>query len=465
MSRELRPSWRAQLNRSKPTAWDLMETVSRGPLYDPVTNPNGLINLSGAVNNLMRDYLDQYCPLPYGPLPGTDGLREAFARFFEHFFAPQQKIQPDQIICGNGVTGLIDLVAYTICDPGDGILFPAPNFYMFNYDVSTRADVQAISVPCDGITDQYSAQGSRELCARFQEYIEDARKRGVTVRALFVCNPSNPEGRCYSRSALRIMSEFCSRVGVYLVVDEIYALSQFGCATDAEAEFTSALSILSSRNNIILYSLSKDFGLGGLRLGAMVSRNAELIACMKKASFFTWVATFSDLFVQRFLGDLAQVARYLRTYRALLSDAFRITTNALSRAEIPYHPSTSGLFVFLNLSQYLELFKGVDGAPSMDFPSWTSHEHREESREIQLCKYLVQEASVFLNPGEFACSSEPGRFRLVFTDKDPDTVTLAISRLRSFRGLTTDKDELEGRYSTGTVLKSKRESRGFLKVV
>jgi hypothetical protein len=41
-------------------AWDLMKEVKRRPAYDPHTQKDGVINMSGALNSLMRDWMGQY---------------------------------------------------------------------------------------------------------------------------------------------------------------------------------------------------------------------------------------------------------------------------------------------------------------------------------------------------------------------------------------------------------------------
>jgi hypothetical protein len=54
------PSRRAQANLGKAPAWSLIQRVKQIPHYDPQTQPDGLINLSGALNNLMQDWWDDY---------------------------------------------------------------------------------------------------------------------------------------------------------------------------------------------------------------------------------------------------------------------------------------------------------------------------------------------------------------------------------------------------------------------
>lgn len=237
----------------------------------------------------------RYQALEYGAQSGSTNLRNALAIFYNSFFHPSRPVLRDEVVCSNGTTALIDLLAYALCDRGDAILFPTPNFYMLDYDVGIRADVRAVPVSCSTVNDQYSSRYAEELCRAFESKLLRLEFQGVCVRAIFLCNPSNPEGRCYSRTTLQNLARFCSKHRLHMIVDEIYAMSQFtpsykACSTDLDA-FTSALEIMEEpehnvrmENIHVFYGVSKDFGMGGLRLGSLVCRNAPVREAILKAT-------------------------------------------------------------------------------------------------------------------------------------------------------------------------------------
>lgn len=68
-----RPSERAVSAVQKQTAWDLMQEIQKHPRYDPDTCPNGCIDLSGAVNKIMRDYVDRYSEAIKNAIPMDEG--------------------------------------------------------------------------------------------------------------------------------------------------------------------------------------------------------------------------------------------------------------------------------------------------------------------------------------------------------------------------------------------------------
>ena len=108
------------------------------------------------------------------------------------------------------------------------------------------------------------------------------------VKALVISNPHNPLGLCYTSEVLRALMVFCQERGLHLLVDEVYALSEFGGDGDsvnsgADGErFVSTLAAIGqfpdgavagssgpvmdpSRLHVV-WSMSKDFGSSGVRM-------------------------------------------------------------------------------------------------------------------------------------------------------------------------------------------------------
>ncbi|KAM0550276.1 hypothetical protein ACHAPJ_008946 [Fusarium lateritium] len=438
MQLNFQPSDRALVAASRGPAWDLMQKVAQMPRYDPNTQPNGIINLSGALNALMLDWMNDFArnlnPLPigqtlsYGPISGSQALLSATSNFFNRFFKPSSPITPDQILASNGVTSLIDLVTWTLCDDGDAVLYPTPNFYMLNYDLSARTGLISVPVSTWGIDDQFSDAGLADLIHAFETAAVDVeRTRGSRCRVLFLCNPANPQGRCYSRNTLLGLAKWCAKREMHLVVDEIYALSVFDNGIASMDTFTSVLSLPCEgalRDNIhCLYGMSKDFALGGLRMAFYVTRNSAVRNAMSKVSWFNWVTAFSDQFVTRFFEQLHLVEDYVAIYQERLRCAYSETVHALDMYQIPYAPSNAGLFLFIDLSRWIRYFSQNSGTLEDTEQVVTN----SLTPELQLCHWLIRHG-VFLNPGQFAESARPGYFRLVFTEY-PHANALAIKRI------------------------------------
>lgn len=116
----------------------------------------------------------------------------------------------------------------------------------------------------------------------YEAAYEDAKRRGIHIKALVICNPHNPlgnwscqrrgdpltlnpnPGRCYPRETLEGLLRFCASKGTHLISDEIYATSVY-VREDRESEtFTSVRSIdltgiIDATHVHVLYGLSKVF--------------------------------------------------------------------------------------------------------------------------------------------------------------------------------------------------------------
>lgn len=105
-------------------------------------------------------------------------------------------------------------------------------------------------------------QFSTEAVKKYEEALLQAQKDGIAIKALVLCNPHNPLGRCYPAETLKALFAFCERYNLHLVSDEIYALSVFDVEGAARTPFTSVLSIDPSRvinpgRIHVMYGMSK----------------------------------------------------------------------------------------------------------------------------------------------------------------------------------------------------------------
>lgn len=186
----------------------------------------------------------------------------------------------------NGVSSGLDMVAFNICDSGEGIMLLTPTYSMYEHDLCARAGTTIIQVSLDIVEDQFSSDASGKLIAAFSAAYEEAVATGVMVKAVLVCNPSNPLGRFYSKKTLFELAKFCGQRSLHLVADEIFAMSAFESPVEEGqrlSTFASVLSIadddtscINAENIHCLYGASKDFGMGGLRLGFLITRNKKL---------------------------------------------------------------------------------------------------------------------------------------------------------------------------------------------
>jgi len=109
-----------------------------------------------------------------------------------------------------------------------------------------------------GDVDQFSVDAVRI----YEESILKAEKEGVKVRALLICNPHNPLGKCYPVDTLKGLFGLCQKYNIHLVSDEVYGMSVFEVEGEERTQFTSVLaidpmSLLRTDQVHVLYGMSK----------------------------------------------------------------------------------------------------------------------------------------------------------------------------------------------------------------
>lgn len=212
------------------------------------------------------------------------------AEFFNEWFLPHTPIDGSHILATNGVSSLLDMVIFNTCDAGEGVLVPVPTYSMYRRDLRSRCRAELIPVVMQQPEKQFLSEHRFEFVEVLEQTYADAVRRHITIKAVLICNPSNPMGRFYSKESLLEIARFCGRRRLHLIADEIFALSGFETSLHLPS-FTSVLSIATDRTNGVsstnihcLYGCSKDWAMGGLRLGFLVSRNKALWqSCRKQA--------------------------------------------------------------------------------------------------------------------------------------------------------------------------------------
>ncbi|KAM6506068.1 hypothetical protein FSOLCH5_014249 [Fusarium solani] len=167
--------------------------------YDPVKNPNGDVILTNAFNWFILEDLAKFMNshheldkslLTYGEgYTGTLRLRSAMAKHLNRHFHPAQAIDAEEITFTAGVTNINEVCALVTCDPKEAIMLGRPIYGPFSKDfvMRTGVNLEYVSV---GDTDQFSP----DCIAGYEAGFEDAKARGVNIKALVICNPHNPIG-------------------------------------------------------------------------------------------------------------------------------------------------------------------------------------------------------------------------------------------------------------------------------
>lgn len=120
-----------------------------------------------------------------------------------------ERVTPEDVLIGNGVSELISLVLQALVSPGDEILVPAPDYPLWTAQV-TLTGGHAVHYPCD------ETNGWMPDLDAIEELVTE-RTKGIVL-----INPNNPTGAVYSAELVRGFAALAERHGLVLMADEIY---------------------------------------------------------------------------------------------------------------------------------------------------------------------------------------------------------------------------------------------------
>lgn len=382
------------------------------------------------MHNELRDFLNKQSlvdqnakAFTYGDGPaGSLPLRTALSSFFNSYFNPVAPVQPAQLMATNGCSAAIEHCAWALANPGEGILLGRPYYRAFVPDMGLRAGVKVVGVafgdvdPC-----------GPECVSKYEEALEEAEREGVKVRALMLCHPHNPLGRCYSKETIEALMRLCQKHSIHLVSDEIYALSVFDNNVDNTAApptpFQSALSIdtagiIDPARVHVLWGFSKDFGANGIRLGVILSQsNSAFLAAARTCSLYSSPSSLAENAAIALLSDKAFLASYIRTNQERISTAYAHAVSTLRKHGIEHMPGVNAtFFLWINLGKkFLERpTNGVDAHSAVGV--------------TQMLFERLMDKKVFLVLGDAAGAEQQGWFRLVFTQA-PELVDEGLRRI------------------------------------
>lgn len=201
--------------------------------------------------------------LEYSPSQGFLSLREKLQSYYRKF---RIELSVNDIIVTSGGSEAV-LFAFLAClNPGDEIIVPEPAYanYMA-FAVSAGAVIKTVTSTID-------TGFSLPPVEQFEELITERTK------AILICNPNNPTGYLYSRAEMNQIRDLVMKYDLYLFSDEVYREFIY-----TGSPYISALNLDGIENNVVLVdSVSKRYSECGIRIGALVTRNADVRRAVMK---------------------------------------------------------------------------------------------------------------------------------------------------------------------------------------
>lgn len=201
--------------------------------------------------------------LEYSPSQGFLSLREKLQTYYRKF---RIELSVNDIIVTSGGSEAV-LFAFLAClNPGDEIIVPEPAYanYMA-FAVSAGAVIKTVTSTID-------TGFSLPPVEEFEKLITERTK------AILICNPNNPTGYLYSRAEMNQIRDIVKKHDLYLFSDEVYREFIY-----TGSPYISALNLDGIENNVVLVdSVSKRYSECGIRIGALVTRNADVRRAVMK---------------------------------------------------------------------------------------------------------------------------------------------------------------------------------------
>jgi aspartate aminotransferase len=202
--------------------------------------------------------------LPYGSSEGSLAYRKALTKYYEQHGID---LSPQEIIVTTGASEALAFTLNSICDAGDEIIIPEPFYANYN-GFAAAASVNVVPV-VSLFDDQFKLPALAEIEAKIS----------AKTRAILLCNPSNPTGYLYTKEEITALGQLALKHDLFFIVDEVYR--EF--IHDANMEHYSVLQLEGlAQHAIMIDSVSKRYSMCGARVGAMVSRNKDLLATALK---------------------------------------------------------------------------------------------------------------------------------------------------------------------------------------
>lgn len=201
--------------------------------------------------------------IAYSESAGNRSYREGLAKYYQDLHI---NVSADDIMITNGGSEAIIFAFMACMNPGEEIIIPEP-FYANYLGFAAEAGIRI--VPIHSTIDNDFALPSIE---EFEKLINPK------TRALAICNPNNPTGYLYSRAEVEQLGQIAKKHDLYLLADEVYR--EF-CYDGHEHYSIMQLPGL-EEHTVLLDSVSKRYSLCGVRVGAFITRNRELMANVMK---------------------------------------------------------------------------------------------------------------------------------------------------------------------------------------
>ena len=301
------------------------------------------------------------------------------------------KVDPDkELVVTCGSTEAMMAAMMSVCNPGDEVVIFSP-FYE-NYGADTiLSGAEPIYVPLIPPTFSFDA-----------DRLEAAMKRDK-VKALILCNPSNPCGKVFTKEELELIASLAIKYDTYVITDEVYEHIVY----EPFQHICIATLPGMRERTIVCNSLSKTYSITGWRLGYVMTP-AEIADRVKKVHDFLTVGAAAPLMEAAVTG-LCFDDSYYKELQAHYTHMKELFTGGLDELGFTFTRPQGAYYVLMDISEY------------------------GYSDDLLFCEDLARKVGVGAVPGSSFFKEPENRYiRFHFAKKD-DTLEAALDRLSDMK--------------------------------
>lgn len=199
----------------------------------------------------------------YSHSAGMESYRRKLTSYYKRYGI---ELDYTEIMVTTGGSEAIEIAMMSALNEGDEVIIPEPFYANYN-GFSMQAGVKVVPIR-SGIDDGFALPPIEA----FEKLISPRTK------AVLICNPNNPTGYLYSEKELESLKELVLKHDLWLFSDEVYR--EF-CYDDKS--YFSVMNLKGIEQHVVMLdSVSKRYSACGARIGALITRNKELMATALK---------------------------------------------------------------------------------------------------------------------------------------------------------------------------------------
>jgi aspartate aminotransferase len=209
------------------------------------------VTMLNAMHNLNLDVIE------YSHSAGIESYRRKLTQYYNQY---NIRLDYTDIMITTGGSEAIEIAMMTCLNEGDEVIVTEPFYANYN-GFSMQAGVKVVPVTAT-IENGFALPSVSE----FEKVISNRTK------AILICNPNNPTGYLYTQEELDALREIVLKYDLFLFSDEVYREFCY------DAAYISAMHLKGLEKNVVMVdSVSKRYSACGARIGALISKNAEVM--------------------------------------------------------------------------------------------------------------------------------------------------------------------------------------------